>query len=208
MKISHVLAFIGGVAVGYFSAVYFLNEKYEKRYNEDVKSTIEAFSLKSKDKDIKDNEEHKDVNITKISDEEIINKVKDYAKVIKNMDYSSKYTVVDENEEEKEEEVLEPIIEHDDVQTEPFLISESEFGLYDDYGIVQWNYFSDGVLTDEYDEVVTDITNTIGELANKEIRETVENAIYVRNDRLKLDYEILKNEGTYSELLDEKPYLK
>lgn len=194
MKLSHVIAFVAGAAVGYFAANYLLKDKYEKRFQQEVSSTIEAFKSNKKDDEVT----HKDEKLKAVSDEVVVADIKEYAKNIGKHDYSE---VKDDKPSEKNKD---DGIDH----TKPYVITEEEVDAYMNYSITQWNYYADGVLTDENNEVVEDVSTTIGKEAFEHLKKTSESAIYVRNDLLELDYEILKNEMTYAELLEEKPYLK
>lgn len=197
MKLSHVIAFVAGVAVGYFAANYLLKDKYEKRFQQEVSSTIEAFKSNKNEEYKKDDEVNfKDEKLKDISDDIVVADIKEYAKNIGNLNYSE---VKDEKPSEEEDN-----IDH----TKPYVITEEEVDAYMNYSITQWNYYADGVLTDENNEVVEDVSTTIGKEAFEHLKKTSESAIYVRNDLLELDYEILKNKMTYAELLEEKPYLK
>ena len=199
MKLSHVIAFVAGAAVGYFAANYLLKDKYEKRFQQEVSSTIEAFKTNKNDEHKKDDEvTYNNEKLKAVSDEVVVANIKEYAKNIGKHDYSE---VKDEKSSEKDED--------DDIDhTKPYVITEEEVDAYMNYSITQWNYYADGVLTDENNEVVEDVSTTIGKEAFEHLKKTSESAIYVRNDLLELDYEILKNEMTYAELLEEKPYLK
>lgn len=198
MKLSHVIAFVAGAAVGYFAANYLLKDKYEKRFQKEVSSTIEAFKSNKNEEYKKDDEVNfKDEKLKDISDDIVVADIKEYAKNIGKHDYS-------EVKDEKPSEEGEDNIDH----TKPYIITEEEVDAYMNYSITQWNYYADGVLTDENNEVVEDVSTTIGKEAFEYLKRTSESAIYVRNDLLELDYEILKNEMTYAELLEEKPYLK
>lgn len=198
MKLSHVIAFIAGAAIGYFAANYLLKDKYEKRFQQEVSSTIEAFKSNKNEEYKKDDEANfKDEKLKTISDDIVVADIKEYAKNIGNLNYS-------EVKDEKPSEEDEDNIDH----TKPYVITEEEVDAYMNYSITQWNYYADGVLTDENNEVVEDVSTTIGKEAFEHLKKTSESAIYVRNDLLELDYEILKNEMTYAELLEEKPYLK
>lgn len=198
MKFSHVIAFIAGAAIGYFAANYLLKDKYEKRFQQEVSSTIEAFKSNKNEEYKKDDEVNfKDEKPKAVSDDIVVADIKEYAKNIGNLNYS-------EVKDEKPSEEGEDNIDH----TKPYVITEEEVDAYMNYSITQWNYYADGVLTDENNEVVEDVSTTIGKEAFEHLKKTSESAIYVRNDLLELDYEILKNEMTYAELLEEKPYLK
>ena len=200
MKLSHVIAFIAGAAVGYFAADYLLKDKYEKRFQQEVSSTIKAFKTNKNEGYKKDDEVTLNGEKLKaVSDEVVVADIKEYAKNIGKHDYSEV-----NNDDKPSEESKDDGIDH----TKPYVITEGEVDAYMNYSITQWNYYADGVLTDENNEVVEDVSTTIGKEAFEYLKKTSESAIYVRNDLLELDYEILKNEMTYAELLEEKPYLK
>lgn len=200
MKLSHVIAFIAGAAVGYFAADYLLKDKYEKRFQQEVSSTIKAFKTNKNEGYKKDDEVTLNGEKLKaVSDEVVVADIKEYAKNIGKHDYSEV-----NNDDKPSEESKDDGIDH----TKPYVITEEEVDAYMNYSITQWNYYADGVLTDENNEVVEDVSTTIGKEAFEYLKKTSESAIYVRNDLLELDYEILKNEMTYAELLEEKPYLK
>lgn len=199
MKLSHVIAFVAGAVIGYFTADYLLKDKYEKRFQQEVSSTIEAFKTNKNEGYNKNNEvTFNGEKLKAVSDEVVVADIKEYAKNIGKHDYS------EVNNDKPYEESKDDDIDH----TKPYIITEEEVDAYMNYSITQWNYYADGVLTDENNEVVEDVSTTIGKEAFEYLKRTSESAIYVRNDLLELDYEILKNEMTYAELLEKKPYLK
>lgn len=199
MKLSHVIAFVAGAVVGYFTADYLLKDKYEKRFQQEVSSTIKAFKNNKNEEYKKDDEVNfKDEKLKAISDDIVVADIKEYAKNIGKHDYS------EVNNNKPSEESKDDGIDH----TKPYIITEEEVDAYMNYSITQWNYYADGVLTDENNDIVENVSTTIGKEAFEYLKNTSESAIYVRNDFLELDYEILKNEMTYAELLEKKPYLK
>jgi hypothetical protein len=54
-------------------------------------------------------------------------------------------------------------------------------------------YYSDGVLTNDWDEVIENIEGTVGEANLKEFEKSDNDDMYVRNDEVELDYEINKD---------------
>lgn len=115
----------------------------------------------------------------------------------------------DEDPDTKEDEsiVEDPI---DDNYEEPYIISPDEFGLFEDYETITLTYYEeDGVLADENDELVEDVIETIGKNVLYRLEDYDEgslysnsnpDAVYVRNDRLKSDYEILKVSESYEDV--------
>ncbi len=74
---------------------------------------------------------------------------------------------------------------------QPYVISPGEFGENSNYMQVSLTYFSDHILTDEDRDIIEDVEGTIGLHSLNAFGEYEEDAVFVRNDRLKCDYEIL-----------------
>lgn len=91
----------------------------------------------------------------------------------------------------------------------PNVISPDEFGSNEDYEEISLTYYADGTLTDDNDRAMSEdeIEDTIGKDSLNHFGEYEDDSVFVRNDRLKVDYEILKDERTYADILREKPYL-
>ena len=81
-----------------------------------------------------------------------------------------------------------------------YIIRPDEFGEYDDYDTISLTYYADHILTDEDDEIVEDIEDKIGFDALNHFGEYEEDSVFVRNDRIKCDYEILLDQRKYSEV--------
>lgn len=111
-----------------------------------------------------------------------------YSDIIK----SEKYTANSEPEPKKE-------IKYEDYPR-PYIISPADFSENFEYDTVDITYFADGVLCDENNEPLEDIENTIGEDAVEHIGEFAPDTAYVRNERLKCDYEILRDERNYADI--------
>ena len=63
----------------------------------------------------------------------------------------------------------------------------------DGYDVDSLHYYQNGVVTDEQNNVLSDedIENTIGKDSLEHFGEFEDDSVYVRNDNLKKDYEIL-----------------
>ena len=88
------------------------------------------------------------------------------------------------------------------------MISPDEFGELPEYDKVSLTYYSDKVLTDENMKPMStdDIERTVGSESLKHFGEYEDDSVFVRNDLLKVDYEILLDENRYSDLLTDNPY--
>lgn len=111
------------------------------------------------------------------------------------------------------EEVEEDLDDEDDEESyqvdfsepkEPYLISEDEFETVNEFekeDLVYWE--ADDTLSDSRDEVVDDVIGVVG-YSLTEFND--EEFIHVRNERLGIDFEIQRMEGSYQEnILGMKP---
>ncbi len=95
------------------------------------------------------------------------------------------------------------------IELPPRVIAPDEFGEMDEYDQISLTYYADGTLTDEADRALDEreIEETIGRENLRRFGEYEPDSVFVRNDRLKVDYEILLSHGSYAETLAAKPYL-
>ena len=97
--------------------------------------------------------------------------------------------------EKKEVKEIEP--EEDYIR----IISPDEYGENgDEYDLMSYTYYADGVLADEMDEPIEDIESVIGSEALNTFGDYDPNSVFVRNDRHRCDYEILRDTRKYSEV--------
>lgn len=89
----------------------------------------------------------------------------------------------------------------------PYVIPPEEYGEKDDYECESLIYFADNVLADECYEPVLSINNTVGREALSSFGEYEDDAVHVRNDELKKDYEILLDMRRYSDVVCNGPQL-
>ena len=107
-------------------------------------------------------------------------------------DIASKYNSETKVEDE-ESEIVDVI--------EPYIIVPEELG-ETNYEIVSLTYYNDGVVVDDAGLVIDDedVYDIIGESALSQIGVHEDDAVHVRNDNLKRDYEILYNPENYADL--------
>ena len=86
----------------------------------------------------------------------------------------------------------------DDENMKPFVIAPEDFGELG-YDTKSWKYYKDFVLTDEEGEVVLDPENIIGD-ALSHFGAYEDGVVHVRNMDVECDYEIFKDERTFSEI--------
>lgn len=81
----------------------------------------------------------------------------------------------------------------------PYVISPYDFGEIDEYSQIELTYYADGTLEDDEGNIVTDGDELIGEDSLNTFGEYEDDAVFVRNERLMTDFQILKDYRTYEE---------
>lgn len=90
---------------------------------------------------------------------------------------------------------------------EPYVISPDDYGENDNYTQISLVYYAgDGVLADDEDEVVEDIEDTVGEDFAEHFGEYEDDSVFIRNDRLRCDYEILRDNRSFSDVAEGSNY--
>lgn len=206
-KAATIVAFVAGAAVGAASAWIFAKKKYEQIAQEEIDSVKEKFSYEKteRDADISKETDEEPADTSKMEEAKT---VADYARQLAKEGYTN-YSNVEMPADQGEEEPEIPIPDvNDDPQDKPYVIPPDKFDEFDNYDVISLFYYADGVLCDDNDEPLADVANTVGEDAVLHFGEYDDDCVYVRNDRLKVDYEILRSLKTYDEVLKDKPYLR
>ena len=185
---TNLFILVTGAAIGSFVTWKFVKKKYEQLAQEEIEEIREYYanlgSSKNED-DTEDSEPIEDpaidipkapVNVPTFTEQDRV----DYANLANN------YTA------EKGGPVTVNV---------PEIITPGEFGEYG-YPTVSLTHYADGVLVDEYGDVVdpADIESMIGSDFANHYGEYEEDSVFVRNDRLETDYEILRDYSKYSDL--------
>lgn len=166
-KVKCVLAFILGAGVGSVVAWKILSTKYEQLINEEVMSVREHLGARIK-KDTDEPEEPFDIEAEADKlDVEYAKKANEYGHT-----------------------------EQHDLQR-PYIIHPDQFGMYDTYETRSLKCFADRVVTDTDEEVIDDVENLITDEALDHFGEYEFDSVFVRNDRLKCDFEILLDTRRY-----------
>lgn len=82
----------------------------------------------------------------------------------------------------------------------PYIIPPAEFNEIDEYETVTLFYHADGVLADDYGNPIESVMNLIGVNPADHFGEYERDSVYVRNDYLKTDFEILRDESKSTEV--------
>lgn len=182
-----ILGFCAGAIVGGLFVTKHIQKEMEERLQEEIRSVKEVFARRKTDTTDKDISKNEDVE----------EPVKDYEEKLEKTgyvnysDYSKKF----------QDEDYEP-------QDKPHVIAPDDFGMLDEYEEVSLLYFNDGVLTDEDLELVDDVEKTVGKHSLEHFGEYEEDSVFVRNDQLKCDFEILKDLRNYSDAIKTIPHMR
>ncbi len=186
-KVTGLIIFVLGTATGSAVTWQFAKKKYEQIAEEEINSVKEMFSKREQDT--------ADVEITvepQPSVEASLKKFEEkpdistYAEILKNEAYVPEGTEMAENK--------------------PYVISPDEFGEFEDYDTISLTYYADQVLVDDGGDKIEDVDDVVGMESLTHFGEYEDDSVFVRNDRLKCDYEILMDERTYSEAQKERPH--
>ena len=85
------------------------------------------------------------------------------------------------------------------MEKEPYVISPYDFGEIDEYSQIELTYYADEILEDDEYNIVTNIDEIIGSKALTTFGEYEDDSVFVRNERLCADFQILKDPRTYAE---------
>lgn len=94
----------------------------------------------------------------------------------------------------------------EDTDNKPYVIAPEEFGDFEEYEKISLSYYADQILADENDEIIVDVDEIVGFESLTHFGEYEDDSVFVRNDKLKCDYEILLDRRTYSDVLKLMPH--
>lgn len=191
------LIFVAGAAIGSVVTWKMVKTKYEQIAQEEIESVREAFGRSIDEDDTEESTEDEsgikgvDPDSPSVA-EEIRGIVKKLGYVTELPEEENPTETTEEKEENKEEE------EEEDMDSKPYVISPDEFGDCE-YITVSLSYYLDGIVTNEQGKIVTNTDELIGEDFADHFGEYEEDSVFVRNDRLGMDFEILKDYRDYYE---------
>jgi hypothetical protein len=194
-KVANVISFLLGAAVGSVVTWKLLEKKIDQKYaqlaDEEIASVKAKYTYKKPEEeqtDTQPEEPQEEVKEAEETDAKPLN-IKDY--------YASK---IKEAGYEDYSAMMEKGVEED--MKKPYVIAPEEFGEEDGYDTVSLTYYADGVLTDELDKVVKDVDKLVGKDSLTHFGEYEDDSVFVRNEKQKCDYEILRDCRSYRDLED------
>lgn len=214
-KIVGILAFVVGAAAGAFGSKFLLEKKYQDNLKEEMSKIQEYYKTKDDPKPLE--EEMKEPFTPEIVvDREAAaikarNKpeVMNYAAMAKELGYQGEPVPI----EVKNPQVA-PSKPKKQGNTKPYVIPYEEYGRKDGQEISSLTYYMCGTLAEDDDNVLDPAA--VERIVTRELLEANftpdadegagrENSIYVRNQLLSCDYEILRDYRTYFEVVGDHP---
>ena len=204
--------FTAGAAIGSVVTWKVIKTKYEQISKEEIESVREEYqrltkimrmeidacrkatAAHTKDEDTVDNDyDDNDDDYPEDDDRDFTEKEKEQIEYYKiTSRYRGSYTENNEEGGENGDDEV-PYING------PYVITPDEFASSPPgYNACPLDYYKDGILADGWG-VQMDIEETIGEEALEHFGEYVDDIVYVRNERLELDYEVTQDPRTYKE---------
>lgn len=215
--------FVAGAAIGSVATWKVVKTKYEQISREEIKSVKEEYGRLTKlmrmeieacrratdahaaDEAENGAAEESEENDDDYPDDDDRDFTEDERQQVEYHKLTSKYRTNDD--EENDEEGDGSGNDDDDLPfiNGPYVISPEEFSSSPPgYSAQPLDYFTDGILADGWG-VKLDIDDTIGEDALEHFGEYVDDIVYVRNERLEIDYEVTKDPRTYYEAAQINP---
>ena len=179
-KIKGLLIFAAGAVAGTVAGIGISKRHFEAIAAQEINEVRDYYRKANKEL-----EEQKEEQENTKKEEVVEETIEEYNNIIKHGNYMT----------------TEEIDEEDDYSDdEPYIIDPSEFGNNGNYATQTCTYFADGVLVDDVDEVIEDPEKLVGNLHVDIFRDFDATSVYVRNDWMKMDFEILKDDWFWSDL--------
>lgn len=205
MRGKTVIGFLVGLVVGSVLTYHGLKNKVEAEIDEEVTKLKEFYKdqLEKQQAEYFEKEEYLKSKAAVAEDKgSVVSKIINLKNVEKFEEKQNDETEDEAGSEETTTSAFEILEDNIIAQDKPFVIEEDRVGEYISYDLISLIYFSDGVLTDDWEVPVENPDETVGK-EYVEYFETGEDVVYVRNDKLKCDFEITRDLRTYEEVKEE-----
>lgn len=202
-KFINVLMFAAGAAIGSAVTWKIVKTHYDRIVQEEIDSIKDAFAGNESDvaQESTDDSENEDGSVHQINWDELEDLNEDEEET-EEADFREYARLADNYSSEKggAESMARNDVHVTDHAREPYVIAPYDFGELDGYRQFELTYYEgDDVLEDEDYNIIADREELIGSKALMTYGEYEEDAVFVRNERLKADFQILKDYRSYKE---------
>jgi hypothetical protein len=178
---SKILTFVAGAGIGSFLSWYFTKNKYEKLAQEEIAIVREYYRKKNDDEEPKQEEVKPAASKLEDPDVEV------YIHRVADLGYG-------------------PALEHNDCSV-PYVIEPEAFDTIG-YETVTLSYYADDILADEEDKILPNAESAVGLLFADHFGEYEEDTVFIRNDALRIDFEICRDTRNYYDVAAPGDYLE
>ena len=180
-----LLMLVGGIVIGGSVSWMYHKNKYEKMVQEEIESLRDHSKEKNKEDQSITKDEHEKKHDDEIIDEDSY--TEDIDQVEKIIDYNHYSNPNDDQN----------IVNK---YKKPYVVTPEEFATISGFDTDTFYYHHDNIISNGNNEMVEDVNDILG-LNVDEIRDQFgvyeEDSVFIRNMRLKTDYEILLEESDY-----------
>lgn len=194
-RVKYAFIFSIGAALGALATWQYLKPKYERMVQDEVsefkRDWAERDGKKEENSYETDDDESRIMDITELEEKRA--QIREMAKQYDNILEENKYAQVLEKGGSNMKD------------DEPYVISPLKFAEEDeDYEVVSLTYHADGILVDDMGELIEDSESIVGTEFPEHFGEYTEDpdTVYVRNERLMIDYEIQRDLDPYAASVD------
>lgn len=192
--LNKMFIFTLGAAAGSLATWLFLKTRYERLIEEDIASVKEYYSRR--EEEVVEFEGEPDRNPEdELEKDQAKKDIEDLTIIVEGNNYVKYGNAGDAEKEVK-------------TVMKPYVIPPKKFGDCDYETITLTYYQGDDVLADDADEPILDVEDVVGIDSFDHFGENEDDpdVVYVRNDAMKVDYEICRNADSYAEVVGESLY--
>lgn len=190
--LSKFIIFVAGAAIGSLATWKYVKTKYERIANDEIAAMRSYVVSKTHNMSEGTETDAENTETSEPVEDQFGNTNNTKEKNGKNPYYMN-YMDAIINSEEEEDDIL--------VSREPYVIMPDQFSELADYDTISLTYYADGILADDMDEIIEDIDEVVGEDSLNHFGEFEDDVVYVRNEERKCDYEILRDNDRYEDVV-------
>lgn len=190
--LSKFIIFVAGAAIGSLATWKYVKTKYERIANDEIAAMRNYVVSKTHNMSEETEADAENTETTEPVEDQFGNTNNTKENNGKNPYYMN-YMDAIINSEEEEDDIL--------VSREPYVIMPDQFSELADYDTISLTYYADGILADDMDEIIEDIDEVVGEDSLNHFGEFEDDVVYVRNEERKCDYEILRDNDRYEDVV-------
>ena len=189
-KTASIFMFALGAVIGSLATWKYTKTKYERIAQEEIDSVKEVFRKQTNT--VEQHTEEECEEETEIEEEDPVDEeYRDYRSI------ADRYNTAIESDVKNEQKGGGKTM-----NDKPYVISPDDFGELDGYETSSLTYYADGVLEDDYYVVIEEdaVDDMVGIESLEHFGDYENDTVFVRNEKLKTDFEIQRDLRKYSEI--------